>query len=99
MTSFEKVYKVVSQIPKGKVSTYKKVAEIARVKNPRIVGFALRSNKNPNQIPCHRVVGIKGELTGYAFGGIKQKRKILEKEGIVFLENGRVDLKKYSLNH
>ncbi len=98
MNSFEKIYKIVSLIPKGKVSTYKKVAEIAGITNPRVVGFALHSNKNPDQIPCHRVVSIKGELTGYAFGGIKQKRKILEKEGIGFLENGKVDLEKYSLN-
>jgi len=98
VNSFEKIYKIVSLIPKGKVSTYKKVAEIAGITNPRVVGFALHSNKNPDQIPCHRVVSIKGELTGYAFGGIKQKRKILEKEGIGFLENGKVDLEKYSLN-
>lgn len=98
MNSFEKVYKVVSKIPKGKVLTYKKVCEIAEVANARVVGFALNKNKDPDKIPCHRVISIKGELTGYAFGGIKQKRKILEKEGIDFLENGKVDLKKYSFN-
>lgn len=99
MNSFEKIYKVVSKIPKGKISTYKKVAEIAKIKNPRVVGFALNKNKNPDQIPCHRVVSVKGELTGYAFGGVKKKREILEKEGIEFLPNGKINLQKYLFNH
>lgn len=98
MNSFEKIYKIVAKIPKGKISTYKEIAEIAKIKNPRVVGFALNKNKNLDQIPCHRVVGIKGELTGYAFGGIKKKREILEKEGIYFLANGTINLKKYSFN-
>lgn len=95
MNSFEKVYKVVSKIPKGKVLTYKKVAQIVGLKNARIVGFALNKNKNPDKIPCHRVVGVKGELTGYAFGGVKKKQELLEKEGIGFLPNGKVNLNKY----
>lgn len=102
MNSFEKIYKVVSKIPKGKVLTYKKVAEIAGINPPtggaRTVGFALYSNKNPKEIPCHRVVNVKGELAGYAFGGIKQKRKMLEKEGIRFLANGKIDLQRYLFN-
>lgn len=95
MNTFEKVYAVVSQIPKGKVLTYKKVAEKAGIKNPRVVGFALNKNKNPNIVPCHRVVGITGKLTGYAFGGVKRKKEILQKEGIRFLANDIVDLKNY----
>lgn len=99
MNSFEKIYKVVLKIPKGKVLTYKKVAEIAKIKNPRVVGFALNKNKNPDQIPCHRVVSVKGELTGYAFGGIKKKREILEKEGVRFSPNGKINLQKYLFNN
>lgn len=95
MNSFEKVYRVVSKIPKGKVLTYKKVAEIAGVASPRIVGFAMYANKDIVKIPCHRVIGSNGKLTGYARGGVTKKREILEKEGIEFLEDGRVDLKKY----
>ncbi len=90
----EKIYPVVSSIPKGKVMTYGQVADIAGVKNPRVVGFALRENKDPRNIPCHRVVGIRGKLTGYAFGGITKKREILKKEGIYFLDQETVDLAK-----
>ncbi|MDP2638233.1 MAG: MGMT family protein [Candidatus Levybacteria bacterium] len=94
MNSFDKVYLVTSLIPKGKILTYKKVAELAGVKNSRVVGFALHVNKDISKTPCHRVVGIKGDLTGYARGGVKVKKEILEKEGVIFLKNGRVNLDK-----
>lgn len=94
MNCFEKIYAVVSSIPKSKVMTYKQVSDIIGIKNPRIVGFALHKNKNPQKIPCHRVVHSNGSLAkGYTFGGpLKQKGK-LKKEGVYFLENKRVDLK------
>lgn len=95
MNSFEKVYRVVAKIPKGKVLTYKKVAEIARVANARVVGFAMHANKDIIKVPCHRVIGSDGRLTGYARGGIKKKREILEKEGIKFGLKGKINLKKY----
>ena len=98
MNSFKKVYKVVSQIPKGKVLTYKKVAEIAGVNPPaggaRVVGFAMHANKNIIKVPCHRVVGSNGKLTGYARGGITRKREILKNEGVKFLDSDTVDLRK-----
>jgi methylated-DNA-protein-cysteine methyltransferase-like protein len=98
MKPFDKIYKIVSKIPKGKVLTYKKVAELSGVKNPRIVGFALHANTNPDQIPCHRVIKSDGYLArGYAFGGIKAQENKLKREGIVFLTKNRVDLSK-SLN-
>lgn len=98
MTVFQKIYHVVSLVPKGKVLTYKHVAEIAGINppagGPRIVGFAMRSNKDTKLIPCHRVVGITGKLTGYARGGIKIKKEILEKEGVYFLDKETVGLAK-----
>lgn len=95
MNTFDKIYKVVSRIPKGKVLTYKKAAEMSGVKNPRIVGFALHANKNPDEIPCHRVIKSNGYLAkGYAFGGIKAQENKLKKEGVVFLTKNKVDLLK-----
>lgn len=95
MNSFEKVYEIVASIPKGKVLTYKQVGIIAGINNPRIVGFALNANKNPQKIPCHRVIRSDGKLAkGYAFGGkIKQLEK-LKNEGAIFLDEQTVDLKK-----
>ena len=93
MNTFDKIYKVVGKIPKGKVLTYKKVAEISGVINPRVVGFALHANKNPDEIPCHRVVKVNGELArGYAFGGFKAQKKKLKKEGVNFLTKTKINL-------
>lgn len=91
-TTFQKIYSVVNKIPRGKVMTYKQVSIISGVKNARVVGFAMRSNKNTNAVPCHRVVSSDGELRGYAFGGIKRKRELLEHEGVTFLNETTVDL-------
>lgn len=89
---FERVYAVVAKIPKGKVMTYGQVAKVAGVANARVVGFAMRCNKDTNTVPCHRVVGSDGRLTGYAYGGLKMKRALLEREGVIFKENDLVDL-------
>lgn len=94
MNSFEKVWKIVSKIPRGKVATYKQIAEITSL-TPRVVGFALHANKNSENIPCHRVVNIKGGLaSGYAFGGRKEQWYKLQKENVIFIDNETVDLEK-----
>jgi methylated-DNA-protein-cysteine methyltransferase related protein len=95
--TFEKIYKIVSHIPKGKVMTYKKVAELAGIKNARVVGFAMHSNKDTKLVPCHRVVGSDGRLIGYARGGIIRKKEILQNEGVQFLDNQTVDLTKSAI--
>jgi methylated-DNA-protein-cysteine methyltransferase-like protein len=90
--SFERIYEVVKKIPKGKVMTYKQVSLLANVVTPRIVGFALHINKDPQNIPCHRVVFSSGKLTpGYAFGGMDVQMKKLKDEGVKFI-NEKVDL-------
>lgn len=95
MNSFETIYKVVSKIPKGKVTTYKQIAKIAGIKNPRLVGYYLHKNIDPRTIPCHRVIKSNGTLArGYAFGGAKKQKEILEKEGIRFDKEG-INLAKY----
>lgn len=94
----KKIYEAVKKIPKGRVATYGKVAELAG--NPRMsraVGNALHKNPDPEHIPCYRVVNSKGELAGaFAFGGENAQRKLLEADGIEVV-NGKVDLKKYGL--
>ncbi len=76
----DKVYNLVKKIPKGKISTYKIVANKLNSKAYRAVGNAL--NKNPyKEVPCHRIIASNGHLHGYA-QGLKAKKEILEKEGI-----------------
>lgn len=99
MNTFEKIYEVVKDIPKGKVATYGQVALLAG--NPRwarVVGYALHVNPEPGTIPCHRVVNREGKVApGFAFGGEGVQRQLLESEGIVFESDGRIDLAKYSI--
>ncbi|HHW49037.1 MAG TPA: MGMT family protein [Clostridiaceae bacterium] len=97
MGFFEKVYEVVKRIPKGKVATYGQIARIiGEPRKAKIVGWALHSNPYKGIVPCHRVVNRNGELSGgFAFGGMEIQRKLLEDEGIIFDESGRINLRKY----
>ena len=99
MTVFERIYEVVKTIPKGRVTTYGRVALLAG--NPRwarVVGYALHQNPFPGVVPCHRVVNREGRVAEtFAFGGRDVQRALLESEGIVFEPDGRIDLKKYGM--
>ncbi|MBA3064268.1 MGMT family protein [Candidatus Woesearchaeota archaeon] len=77
----EKVLKLTKKIPRGRVTTYKIIAEKLKTKAYRAVGTALHNNKRPIIIPCHRVVNSNGFVGGYA-KGIKKKTELLKKEGI-----------------
>lgn len=90
-----KVQKIVAAIPEGKVATYGQVAALAGAQGAaRAVGAVMRTNKDTRAVPCHRVVGVAGALTGYAYGyGTRTKKQMLEKEGVVF-KGENVDLAK-----
>jgi len=81
-TLFERsVWHAVSQIPYGQTRTYQQIAnEIGRPDAARAVGQANAHNWRAILIPCHRLVGCDGSLTGYG-GGIWRKRWLLEYEG------------------
>ncbi|MEK6950008.1 MAG: MGMT family protein [Nanoarchaeota archaeon] len=85
---YEKVYELCKKVPKGKVTTYKILAEKLGTKAYRAVGAAM--NKNPNgilncsgrnMVPCHRVVASSGHLHGFAHG-LRKKAELLREEGI-----------------
>lgn len=89
-----RVYEMVEQIPPGMVSTYGRIARlIGEPRKSRFVGFALHSNPRPGEIPCHRVVFANGALApGFAFGGEEAQRALLAEEGVIFRDDGMVDL-------
>jgi len=94
MNIFGSVYELVAKVPKGKVTTYGALSKIVGV-DPRVIGYALHSNKDPENIPCHRVIKSDGKVAvGFAFGGPQVQQKMLEKEGINFIK-GKVDLKRF----
>lgn len=93
---FEQVYQVVKQVPRGKVVTYGQIAKQLGTRDARRVGWALHGNKEANQAPCHRVVNNEGRLApNFVFSGEDEQRRRLEAEGVRFLANGKVEMKKY----
>lgn len=80
---YQAVWKACAEIPRGQVRTYGWIARrIGKPKAARAVGQALGKNPFAPVVPCHRVVGADGRLTGYsAAGGVAKKRKMLIKEG------------------
>lgn len=91
---FKQVYRITQQIPKGRVTTYGEIANALGTRDARKVGWALHANRSP-QVPCHRVVSKAGRLAkNFAFNGEMEQRLRLEAEGVVFLNNIHVDLKK-----
>ena len=95
MDSFQKILNSVSFIPQGKVTTYGHIARLHNIKSARVVGFALHTNSDPINFPCHRVVKKDGSLaSGYLFGGPNVQKSRLEQEGIRFI-NDKVDMANY----
>lgn len=93
---YQKIYEIVADIPEGRVATYGQIAWMAgRPNAPRVVGYVMSRVPAELNLPCHRVVNRLGELApNHVFGGEVLQRKLLEAEGITFLESGRIDMKK-----
>lgn len=97
MSCYPKIYEVVKLIPQGKVATYGQVADLAGLMGkPRVVGYALFRITGQNEIPWHRVVNAKGEISRSSLrdGNDDLQALLLKEEGIVFVK-GKLDLAKY----
>ncbi|GAA0729589.1 MGMT family protein [Clostridium malenominatum] len=94
---FQRVYKIVSQIPEGKVATYGQIALLlGEPRSARIVGWAMKAAPEELKLPCHRVVNKFGEMApSYVFGSMEFQRDVLISEGITFKENLCIDMKKH----
>ncbi len=87
---FEKVYEAVRHVPRGRVSTYGIIADYLALGSARMVGWALNHCKARDQVPAHRIVNRKGELTGrnhWPHPGMMAQ--LLESEGVK-VENNKV---------
>ncbi|MFQ6051129.1 MAG: MGMT family protein [Candidatus Hydrothermarchaeota archaeon] len=85
----ETVYRELLKVPKGRLTTYKKLADRCEM-NPREVGRILGKNPFPVRIPCHRVVMSNGSIGGY-HEGIEKKKRLLEFEGLRIKDNRILD--------
>jgi O-6-methylguanine DNA methyltransferase len=99
MTFRERVYQIAKNIPRGKVATYGQIARLAgKPKAARAVGSFMRTNPFAPIVPCHRVVGFDGKLTGFSGGeGVLTKKQMLEDEGVFFLGE-KVDMERSGWN-
>lgn len=91
----DRVLQLTKKIPKGKITTYKIIADKLNSKAYRAIGQILKNNKNKN-IPCYRVILNNGNVGGYK--GIKdnkKKIKLLRNEGIKIKNNKIINFKNY----
>lgn len=91
-TFSQRCYAILKKVPKGKVTTYKAIANALGTKAYQAVGNAMNRNCY-RDVPCHRVVKSNGEIGGFA-RGTRRKIKLLEKEELEIADE-RIDLKKY----
>jgi methylated-DNA-protein-cysteine methyltransferase-like protein len=91
------IWSVVRKVPRGRVATYGQIAEVAGLEgHARQVGYALHNLPARSNVPWHRVVNSKGEISARTGGDSHElQRLLLEAEGIEFDAKGRMDLKRY----
>ena len=95
--SFDAIYDVVVQIPRGRVATYGQIAELAGIaRQPRRVGYALSALPKNSGVPWHRVINAKGEISVRSGGGPDPvQRRLLKQEGVIFDRAGRISLERF----
>ena len=100
MTSFaDKVYKATLLIPRGKVTTYARIARfIGCPRAYRAVGNALHKNPDASRIPCHRVVNSQGMLAvNFGYRGARGQQERLKREG-VNIADGKINLARFGFD-
>lgn len=92
----QKIYDIIANIPLGSVATYGQIAWMAGIpRAPRVVGYVVSNAPSGLALPFHRVVNSLGRMApDHVFGGERIQRAMLEKEGVVFLKNGSIDMEK-----
>ncbi len=90
------VIKIIKNIPSGKVLTYGRIAKLSG--NPqaaRQVSWLLHSSTKKYNLPWHRVINSQGKISMKSIDDREYQKHLLEKEGIVFRDNYKIDLKKF----
>ena len=92
----EETYKLVAQVPKGRVTTYGAVARaLGDVAASRFVGVVMSENSDIERVPCRRVVLSDGHVGGYTGGGTPKKIRLLKEEGIEIVGDRITDLDRF----
>lgn len=95
--TYERIYRAVRRIPRGRVATYGQIAEIAGLEgHARQVGYALNVLPSRSKVPWHRVINARGEISRRSGGDSHElQRHMLEREGVEFDADGRVSLRRF----
>jgi methylated-DNA-protein-cysteine methyltransferase-like protein len=95
--SYKRIYAMVKRIPRGRVATYGQIATLAGLDgHARQVGYALHSLPDRSDIPWHRVINAKGEISPRSGGDSHElQRMLLEEEGVEFSLDGKVSLAQF----
>ena len=94
----QRIYAVVRRVPRGKVATYGQIAEIAGLEgHARQVGYAMAALHSGSALPWHRIINAEGRVSmrSAGAGSTIVQQQLLEREGIVFNDGGRVSLTRY----
>lgn len=96
MSVYQEIYKIVAQVPKGKVISYQQVSNLLNTRiSAQLVGWAMK--KAPEGIPAYRVVYSDGRLASEeVFGGQDIQRHLLEQDGITFIDD-KINMKKHAV--
>lgn len=97
MSKYQQIYAIVRQVPYGHVATYGQIAELAGIRSARLVGYALFRVAPTEDVPWHRVINAKGEVSESPLrnGSDYLQRSLLEAEGIQFSSEGKINLRQY----
>jgi methylated-DNA-protein-cysteine methyltransferase-like protein len=96
LSRYERIYRVVRRIPRGRVASYGEVARLAGLPGAaRQVGYALAALPEASALPWHRVVNARGAISPRASGFETPQRLLLEREGLRFDGAGRIDLERF----
>ena len=96
--TYKRIYDVVRRIPEGEVATYGQIASVAGLaRRARQVGYALHALPGGSDVPWHRVINARGEVSVRTAnpGWESVQAQMLEDEGVAFDHHGRVDLVRF----
>jgi methylated-DNA-protein-cysteine methyltransferase related protein len=94
---YERIWRMVKRIPRGRVATYGQIAELAGLEgHARQVGYALHNLPEGSDVPWHRVINAKGEISPRSAGDSHELQALLlRSEGVLIDARGRVDLQRF----
>ncbi|MEO6211681.1 MAG: MGMT family protein [Gemmatimonadaceae bacterium] len=94
----ERIYTAARRVPRGRVATYGQIAELAGLPgHARQVGYAMAAIGKSSTVPWHRIINAQGRVSmrSSGAGSTIHQQQLLEREGIVFDEGGRVSLPRF----